>query len=58
MAILARWPSALARAELPGDPADAQSRYLKAAANSVLISSIYALNGNPQAGPKFDYKLA
>ena len=58
VAILARWPSVLTRAELPGDPADAQCRYLEAAVNSVLIASIYAPNGNPQAGPKFDYKLA
>ena len=43
---------------LPGDPADTQSRYIEAAVNGVLIASIYAPNGNPQPGPKFDYKLA
>ena len=26
--------------------------------NGVLIASLYAPNGNPQPGPKFDYKLA
>jgi DNA polymerase-1 len=26
--------------------------------NGVLVASIYAPNGNPQPGPKFDYKLA
>ncbi len=26
--------------------------------NGVLIASIYLPNGNPQPGPKFDYKLA
>lgn len=46
------------RRGLPGDPADTQSRYVEAAVNGVLIASIYAPNGNPQPGPKFDYKLA
>jgi exodeoxyribonuclease III len=32
--------------------------YLEAAVNGVLVASIYAPNGNPQPGPKFDYKLA
>ena len=43
---------------LPGDAKDAQSRYLEAAIGGVLIACIYAPNGNPQPGPKFDYKLA
>src|SRR4051812_23535375 len=46
------------RTELPGDPADTQSRYIEAAVNGVLITSLYAPNGNPQPGPKFEYKLA
>jgi exodeoxyribonuclease-3 len=46
------------RTRLPGDPADKQSRYLEAAINGVVIASIYLPNGNPQPGPKFDYKLA
>jgi exodeoxyribonuclease-3 len=46
------------RTELPGDPADTQSRYLEAAVNGILITSLYAPNGNPQPGPKFSYKLA
>jgi exodeoxyribonuclease-3 len=45
------------RSMLPGDPEDTQSRYLEAAVNGVLIVSLYAPNGNPQPGPKFDYKL-
>lgn len=48
----------LTRDRLPGDPNDGQSRYLEAAVNGVLVASIYAPNGNPQPGPKFDYKLA
>src|SRR5437899_1564727 len=45
------------RTELPGDPADKQSRYIEAAVHGVLITSLYAPNGNPQPGPKFAYKL-
>ena len=59
VAILARGSEpVLTRAELPGDPADRQSRYIEAAVQGVLITSLYAPNGNPQPGPKFDYKLA
>jgi exodeoxyribonuclease-3 len=43
---------------LPGDKADTQSRYIEAAVNGVLIGTLYAPNGNPQPGPKFQYKLA
>ena len=46
------------RRELPGDPADAQARYLEAAVEGILVACLYAPNGNPQPGPKFDYKLA
>ena len=35
-----------------------QSRCLEAAVNGVLIGCLYLPNGNPQPGPKFDYKLA
>jgi exodeoxyribonuclease-3 len=48
----------LTRSTLPGNPEDRQARYIEAAVNGVLISSIYLPNGNPQPGPKFDYKLA
>lgn len=40
-----------------GDEADRQARYVEAAIRGVLVASIYAPNGNPQPGPKFDYKL-
>jgi exodeoxyribonuclease-3 len=46
------------RTDLPGDASAGQCRYLEAAVNGVLVASIYAPNGNPQPGPKFDYKLA
>ncbi|HEV7803251.1 MAG TPA: exodeoxyribonuclease III, partial [Burkholderiales bacterium] len=59
VAILARdTEPVLTRIELPGDSADTQSRYIEAAVRGVLIASLYAPNGNPQPGPKFDYKLA
>ncbi|ESR27243.1 exodeoxyribonuclease III [Lutibaculum baratangense] len=59
VAILARGAEPVpTRRALPGDPSDRQSRYIEAAVNGVLIASIYLPNGNPQPGPKFDYKLA
>jgi exodeoxyribonuclease III len=58
VAILARWAPVLTCYELPGDRGDTQSRYLEAAVSGVIIASIYAPNGNPQPGPKFNYKLA
>ena len=59
VAILARGRDPiLTRSSLPGDPADTQARYIEAAVDGVLIASIYLPNGNPQPGPKFDYKLA
>ena len=59
VAILARdCEPVITRNDLPGDPGDKQSRYIEAAVNGVLIASLYAPNGNPQPGPKFDYKLA
>jgi exodeoxyribonuclease III len=42
----------------PGNPEDQQARYIEAAVQGVLITSIYLPNGNPQPGPKFNYKLA
>ena len=43
---------------LAGDPEDSQSRYIEAAIKGVLVGCLYLPNGNPQPGPKFDYKLA
>ncbi|HBK45065.1 MAG TPA: exodeoxyribonuclease III [Xanthomonadaceae bacterium] len=45
------------RRRLPGDAADTQSRYLEAAVHGIVVAAIYLPNGNPQPGPKFDYKL-
>jgi exodeoxyribonuclease-3 len=46
------------RNELPGDASDVQARYIEAAVDGIMIGCLYAPNGNPQPGPKFDYKLA
>jgi exodeoxyribonuclease-3 len=46
------------RRALPGDPNLEQSRYIEAAVCGILIGNMYAPNGNPKPGPKFDYKLA
>lgn len=45
------------RRGLPGDLADEQSRYIEAAIHGIVVACIYLPNGNPQPGPKFDYKL-
>ncbi len=59
VAILAKGEVPVAvRRELPNDPDNSQSRYLEAAIGGILVASIYLPNGNPQPGPKFDYKLA
>jgi exodeoxyribonuclease-3 len=72
VAILARNQTpVVTRTRLPGDSEDhkedhkkdhhsedRQARYIEAAVQGVLITSIYLPNGNPQPGPKFNYKLA
>ena len=45
------------RRALPGDPNLDQSRYIEAAICGLLVGNMYAPNGNPRPGPKFDYKL-
>jgi exodeoxyribonuclease-3 len=62
VAILARGvPPVLVRKGLDGEPEDEMSRYIEADVPSpfgvVRVASIYLPNGNPQPGPKFDYKL-
>jgi len=58
VAILARKAEpVLIRDRLPGDAGDHEARYIEAAVNGVIVTSIYLPNGNPQPGPKFDYKL-
>lgn len=58
VAILARGCEPVeTRRGLPDGGDDTHSRYLEAAVGGVLIASLYLPNGNPQPGPKFDYKL-
>ena len=59
VAILARGSRPVeTRRGLPEGHDDSHSRYLEATVNGILIGCLYLPNGNPQPGPKFDYKLA
>jgi exodeoxyribonuclease-3 len=57
VAILAREAIEDVAIGLPGDPQDEQARYIEATVSGVRVASIYLPNGNPNPGPKFDYKL-
>lgn len=58
VAILARGRTpVLTRTSLPGNDVDRQARFIEAAVAGIVIASIYVPNGNPQPGPKFDFKL-
>jgi exodeoxyribonuclease-3 len=59
VAILAKGtqPKEILRA-LPGDPDDTHSRYIEGEVAGIVIGCLYLPNGNPQPGPKFEYKLA
>jgi exodeoxyribonuclease-3 len=58
VAILARGLEPIVtQTALPGDTGDAQARYIEAAVDGTIIGCLYAPNGNPQPGPKFNYKL-
>lgn len=58
VAILARGVDPVeVRRGLEGEPEDEHSRYIEADVFGVRVASIYLPNGNPQPGPKFDYKL-
>jgi exodeoxyribonuclease-3 len=59
VAILARGREPVeVRRSLPGMESDEHSRYLEAAVDGIVVGCLYLPNGNPQPGPKFDYKLA
>jgi exodeoxyribonuclease-3 len=63
VALLSRRPMEDVTPRLPGgEETDDHARYLEALVAGdkgvVRVASIYAPNGNPQPGPKFDYKLA
>jgi exodeoxyribonuclease-3 len=59
VAILARGTDPIeSRRGLPNARRDDSSRYLEAAVSGVIVGCLYLPNGNPQPGPKFDFKLA
>ncbi|HKB54438.1 MAG TPA: exodeoxyribonuclease III [Ramlibacter sp.] len=59
VAILARGAKPVeVRRELPGGDGDEHARYLEAQVDGILVACLYLPNGNPQPGPKFEYKLA
>ncbi len=58
VAVLARGQTPVERQRgLEGEPEDEHSRYLECDVGGLVVASIYLPNGNPQPGPKFDYKL-
>ena len=61
VALISKTPMEDVRRGLPGDPADAQARYIEAVISGpepVRVASIYLPNGNPVDTEKFSYKLA
>lgn len=58
VAVLTRGePAEEVRRSLPWDPGDSHARYLEVDAFGLRVACLYLPNGNPQPGPKFDYKL-
>ena len=58
VAVLARGQVPVERQRgLAGEDEDEHSRYLECEVDGLVVASIYLPNGNPQPGPKFDYKL-
>ncbi len=61
VAILSRLPLEDVVRGLPGDPEDAQARWIEATVvgtRAVRLCGLYLPNGNPAPGQKYDYKLA
>ena len=58
VAVLAKGRAPVERRRgLDGEAEDDHSRYLECDVDGLVVASIYLPNGNPQPGPKFDYKL-
>lgn len=57
VAILSRQPASEISRSLPGDNEDVQARWIEAEVAGIHFCNLYLPNGNPQPGPKFDYKL-
>jgi exodeoxyribonuclease III len=58
VAILSRVQARDVVSVLPGNASDDQARYIEATVGDLRVASVYAPNGNPAPGAKFDYKLA
>lgn len=64
VALVSKFPLEDVTKRLPGDEGDEQARYVEAllappaGAAPVRLCGVYAPNGNPAPGPKYDYKLA
>lgn len=61
VAILSRLPLEDVTHGLPGEDTDEQARWIEATVigrRAVRVAALYAPNGNPAPGPKYDYKLA
>ena len=62
VALLSKHPLEDVRRGLPGEPDEAQSRYIEALVTSpdlvVRVGGLYLPNGNPIGTVKFEYKLA
>lgn len=61
VAILSKLPLEDVARGLPGDETDEQARWIEATVigqRAIRVAGLYLPNGNPQPGPKFDYKLA
>lgn len=63
VALISKFPIDDVTKRLPGDKDDDQARYVEAlimpeGAAPVRLCGLYAPNGNPAPGPKYDYKLS
>jgi exodeoxyribonuclease-3 len=58
VAVLSKRPIDVLATRLPGDPDDAEARYIEVFTGGIRVASIYAPNGNPAGGERFAYKLA
>jgi exodeoxyribonuclease-3 len=57
VALLSKQPAEDVIYALPGDPEDAQARYIEAKVGDLRVASIYLPNGNPVESEKYPYKL-
>lgn len=58
VAIMSKEPIEVVLDKLPGDEADEQARYIEFNYQGLRLINIYAPNGNPTPGDKYEYKLA